>query len=134
MLSIAVARISLGDTQNFLVRSFFISHFEHSNGVSFDKATGNGRVTDHDKDVQRVTVEVVSLGNVAVVERIEQGRVKHSVELDDAGFLVYFVLVGATSRNLNDRVEDVGSIWANFREVDRHSLYCDKSGSGERVT
>ena len=91
-------------------------------------------MADHDEDIQRVTVKVVSLGNVTVVERIEQGRVKHSIELDDAGFLVYFVLVGAPSRDLNNRVEDVGSIGTNFCEVNRHSLYCDKSGSGERVT
>jgi hypothetical protein len=59
------------------------------------------RIGTQDQHVERIAIVGQRLRDEAVIGGIENGGMEHAVELQQAGLLVEFVLVGAAQRNFH---------------------------------
>lgn len=98
---------------NLLVSNALIEHLEETNRPRVIDAAGeSGSIPKH-QNIQRVTVLGESPRNESVVSGIMNWRMKISVETKHAQFLVVFVFVNASLRNLDDGGHHVRCVLTN---------------------
>lgn len=109
-----------GDAENLLVRALLIPHFQDTDGTCFDDAAGDCWVGHQNEDIKRVAIEVVGLRNVAVIKRIKQRRIEHSIKFENARFLANLILVRAPFRDFDHGVKHVRGVFSNRYVEDGH--------------
>jgi hypothetical protein len=113
VLHILVAGIALADAENLLVSEALVEHLENADGADLHDAAGEAGRVDQDEAVERVAVVAEGRGDKAVVAGVVDGRVEVAVEAEDVQFLVVLVLVDALVGDLDDGVDDVGTLGAD---------------------
>ena len=103
-----------------------------ADGANLHDATGEAGSIDEDEAVERITVGGEGAGEEAVVARVVDRRVEIAVETKDMEFFVVLVLVAALIGNLDNGVNDFGTIgsYGEFQII-RHgwsvSSSCEKT-------
>src|SRR5262249_3303925 len=87
---------------DLIVGALFVAHTHHANGSSMDVTTRERGLLDQNQDVQGISIRRIRVEDEAVVCRVVDCRIQHSVEPNDAGRLVQLVLVATTSRYFDD--------------------------------
>ena len=102
---IAPSWFTVVDAEDFGVTTGVVCHPHHSHGTDIDPAAREGRVFSKDEDVEGIAVLGERVGNEPVFRWVRGRRKESSVEPNSSGFVVDFVLVAATSRDLDDDID-----------------------------
>ncbi len=93
------------DAQNFGVTTSVICHPQDANGAHVNPAARKRGVFGENENVEGIAVLGERVGDEPVFSGVGGGREKAAVEVDPPGFVVDFVLVAATSRDLDDDID-----------------------------
>src|SRR5690606_2734343 len=99
-------RVPVGHCDDLVVRLPVVEHPHDTDDLGGHNAHRHHLDLRQDQDVQRVLVVAVTPGYKTVVGRVIHGRIQHPVQLEQAAFLVEFVLGARALRDLNDAVDD----------------------------
>jgi hypothetical protein len=69
--------------------------------------SGKRRLVDDHQGIQRVAVQRQRFDDEAIVRRIVNRRIQHSIERDDPALFVQLVLVAASARDFHDDLDEV---------------------------
>jgi len=101
---VSVERIGGRDSQNLVVWFLTIQHPEESNGAGLDDAARKTGLSNHDQDIEGVTVLSEGLGYKAIVAGVMDGGVENPVELNGAHLCVVFIFVPGAFGHLDDDI------------------------------
>jgi hypothetical protein len=93
------------DGEDLRVRAVLVAHPEDADRPDRDLAAREGGFLEHDHCVQRVAILGQRVRDEAVVERVTGRGEQHPVQAYPAGFVIHFVLVPRTLRNLDDDLD-----------------------------
>ena len=109
VLEVLVADV-VDDAQQFVVAACFVGHLEHTQRAGLDDHTGEHGFGQDDQCVEGVAVFAEGVVDEAVVERVGHGGEQVAVEVDLAGFVVYFVLVAGAFGDFDGYFDAHGSL------------------------
>ena len=108
-------RVADAHRKHLVVDALFVAHLHDANRSHVDDGQRLNWLLSEHKHIQRIAVAAEGAGDEAVVRRVVNGAVQHTVEAQEARFLIQLVLVLAAHRYLDDGRESFG----NARLVDR---------------
>src|SRR5581483_11010362 len=82
-----------------------VQHRHPANYLAPHKGERHNRLLAEDQNVERVIILSKRLGNETVVGGVENSRIQHSIQLDEPGLLIQFVLDVGTRWDLDYRIE-----------------------------
>jgi len=104
VLDVRPARVLVGHAHDLRVAARLVAHVENADGSHLDSDARVDRVFEQNECVDGVTVESESVLEMAVVDGVAEWCEEHAIGVDASRFVVNFVLVPASARNLNDNV------------------------------
>ena len=110
----------------------FVGHVQDADRTTADHGTGNHRVRGHNQHVQRVAVFGQSVGDVAIVGRVEHGGCHEAVDEYGVAVLVDLVLDRVSvGRDLDDHVDVFRNLFPGGNLSKIHDLsFSNRVGGG----
>ena len=104
--AVAELRISHRNCDELMIQFILILHDHETNYSGRDKSQGINRFGSKNKNIKGIAIISQSLGNEPIVSGVINGGIKNAIELEQAGLLIQFLLVGATHWNLNNTIHN----------------------------
>ena len=117
IIDVVEADIFYRHRNHFVVGLRVIGHFHEPDGAHRHQYARWDRIGRQQNHIERIAVVPECLWCKAVFERIRGGGKIHSVELDEAGLFVDLVLIVRAFRDLDDDIEFLGRIFAEWYVV-----------------